>query len=1000
MRYTRDKIEVTFGIVNKTLVEKVIPINGFEYAADGYPDKNEPREGLEWKPYNEERLTEKDAYFWFRGKVTIPKSEKGTVTKFRITTGHENQDVSCRPQILLFTDGEPTHVFDSQHHTCILPEGEHELLISFYTIPDFNEFTYYIPQHCVFKPQLDVVRENVEELIYDMTVLMQAHDVCAEGSFEQAELLNVLDRACLELDLRYPGSADYLESVDRAHAILKEYYDKFAENPKSEVLNIIGHSHLDVAWLWRICQGYEKAQRTLSNAVKLFEQYPDFKFMFTQPALLEKVKEKDPELFKKLQKYAREGRFIPDGAMWVEPDMNLPSGESLVRQLIWGKRFIRENFGVESKTLWLPDVFGYSASLPQILKKAGVDNFYTTKISWNDTNLFPHTFFKWEGIDGTDIWAVTHSHMGTAISPKGVKASLSSKKDKRYVSSNLYTFGHGDGGGGPTEKILEHYERMKNGLPGLPSLKMTSPEEYFENTSREFKDSADKLRDYPRWVGELYLEFHRGTFTSIAFIKNANRRAEYLCHNLELSASTAGVLLNAEYPEKTLDEMWRTVLVNQFHDIVPGSSIKDVYDDAEIEFSDFFNKGSVCLNSTLDTLLDNVKTDSNGLVYNPNPFEISGVINVEGKSVYVEKVPALGWTSVNPTHTESVTSGNGVIENDVLKVTLNENGEITSILDKRNGREIVERGKVANRLKFYEDRPRYYDAWEVSCFYTQKHWGIENVESIEYFTDGAVGGVRIKSRYKNSTITQEITISHASSRIDFKTHVDWHEDHILLRTHFPTTIRSDVANYEIQYGHLSRPTHRNTTWEDAKFEVCGHKWADLSEYGCGVALINDCKYGYSVRGGDISLSLLKSATQPNPAADQGEHIFTYSLFVHNGDFKGAGVVREANLLNNPLIYKKVSGNGTLPESYSFASSSNPAAVIESVKKAENGDDTVIRLYEAHNSKAATTITLGFEVKKAYLCDLEENVIDELPVTDNKISLTLSNFEIVTLRLQK
>ena len=590
--------------------------------------------------------------------------------------------------------------------------------------------------------------------------------------------------------------------------------------------------------------------------------------------------------------------------------------------------------------------------------------------------------------------------MGIAISPKGVKGSLSSKKDKRYVSSNLYTFGYGDGGGGPTESILEHYERMKNGLPGLPSLKMTSPQEYFENTSREFKDSADKLRDYPRWVGELYLEFHRGTLTSIAMIKNYNRRAEYLCHNLELSAVASSVLLGTAYPEKTLDEMWRTVLINQFHDIVPGSSIKDVYDDAEVEFTEFFDKGNASLDSTLDTLLENVKTDKSAVIYNPNPFEISGVINLDGKSAYIEKVPALGWTSANLTHPESVMSANGIIENGVLKVTLNEKGEITSIFDKRNGREIVESGKVANCLKFYEDRPRYYDAWEVSCFYTQKHWGIETVENIEYFTDGAIGGVRIKSRYKNSTITQEITLSHASSRIDFKTHVDWHEDHILLRTHFPTTIRSDVANYEIQYGHLSRPTHRNTTWDDAKFEVCGHKWADLSEYGCGVSLMNDCKYGYSVRGGDISLSLLKSATQPNPVADRGEHDFTYSLFVHNGDFKGSGVVREANLLNNPLIYKEVKGNGTLPENYSFVSSSNPAAVIESVKMAENGDGTVIRLYEAHNSKADTTLTFGFNVKKAYLCDLEENVISEILVNDNKTSLTLSNFEIVTLKIQK
>ncbi len=998
MLQLKNKAEVALNLLRKNIIKKSELVTGFEWCEDGYCPTNEPSENVVWKPYNGEKMVKVDGHFWFRGKINVPESDDETKVRVRVISGHEAYDQSVRPQIMMFIKGQPTYVFDTRHHTADIPAGEHEVLVNYYTVSSTHEFIYFIKDVCEFQVKVEWVNKNVEALEYDMRILFELLPLHAENSFEYSEILGVLDRACIALDFRRLGSREFLESVDKARRILSDYYKKWQDEPKRETLGVIGHSHLDIAWLWRICQGYEKAQRTLSNAVLLFEKYPDYKFMFTQPALLEKVKERDPELFRKLQKYAKEGRFIVDGAMWVEPDTNLPSGESLVRQTVWGKRFIKENFGVDSKCLWLPDVFGYSAALPQILKKSGVDNFYTTKIAWNDTNKFPKSFFKWEGLDGSEIMAFLNCFMQTDIKPQNVKKAYASHNDKTHLTTAISTYGYGDGGGGPTAEMLEYYERMKNGLPGLPALRQTSPEEFFENAKKEFEKASELYRDEPKWVGELYLEFHRGTLTSIGMIKNFNRRAEYLCHNVELAGVCAKSLLDSPYPEQALDKMWHTVLVNQFHDIIPGSSIKDVYDDARVEFDEFFALGSKTLDSTLDTLLNNVKTDSKTLIYNPNPFEVTGVVKNGEEDVFVEKVPALGWAPANVTHPKTVTSENSVIENSILRVALNDKGEIVSIIDKRSSREIVETGKCANDLIFYEDRPFYYEAWETSPFYTQKFWRADSVESVEYFSNGTVGGVKVKSRFMNSTVTQEITLSHNSARIDFKTHVDWKEDHILLRAHFPTTVHTDHATFETQYGHISRPTHRNTSWDEAKFEVCAHKWADISEYGCGVSLLNDCKYGYSALGGDLSISLLKSTTSPYTEADRGEHNFTYSLLVHDGDFRRAGVIEEAALLNNPVIFKTVSGEGTLPEVFSLAKSSSPSAVIDCIKKAEDSDATVLRLYESHNSKTVTEITLGFDAQKAYICNTLEEELEELPIKNNTLSLNLSNFEIVTLKL--
>ncbi len=746
-----------------------------------------------------------------------------------------------------------------------------------------------------------------------------------------------------------------------------------------------------------MAQTREKAERSFATVLNLMRQYPEYKFMSSQPQLYQHVKEANPDLYRQIKERVTEGRWEVEGAMWLEADCNLTGGESLVRQILYGKRFMKEEFGVESRMLWLPDVFGYNAALPQILRKSGVDRFFTSKIAWNETDTMPHDIFLWKGLDGTEIFtSFIESYVGMLQPDYVLKRTWEIFKDKSLSDRSLLTFGYGDGGGGATAEMLENYRRMQYGIPGLPKLEMETATAYYDKIEADFYRNTKELRRTPKWDGELYLEMHRGTYTSIAKNKRNNRKSELLYQEAETLSVTDMVINRGTYDSETLHKNQLNILLNQFHDIIPGSSIKEVYDITDVEYARILKEGRAIVDEKLDAIAKNLATDGGILVYNPTAYTRSDYVRVNGKTYHAEDVPAHGYRVIADLPTARTSKvGDHCIENDRLRVLFDKSYQIVSVYDKEADREVIVDGTAANRLEVYEDYPRTFDAWEITDYYKQKMWLCDDVSEVTPIENG----YRVVRKYQKSTICQDIVLKPESKRIDFVTEVDWQEDHVLLKAAFPLDIRTTEATYEVQFGHLARPTHQNTSWDAAKFEVCGHKWGDLSETGYGVSLLNDCKYGYSAEENVLSLSLLKAATYPNPDADRGKHTFTYALYPHIGGLTQGGTVQEGYHLNMPLEAMAVSAsNGSLPAVYSLVSCDAENICVETVKKAEDDDSIIVRLYDSYNQKSRPTLTFGFDFQEAYLCNLMEENEKKLEFDGRKLQLPVQNFEIVTIKL--
>ena len=666
---------------------------------------------------------------------------------------------------------------------------------------------------------------------------------------------------------------------------------------------------------------------------------------------------------------------------------------------MYGRQFLREEFGVENELLWLPDVFGYSGALPQILKKSGIEKFFTAKLFWNEINKPPHNMFIWKGIDGSEVFAQLSDTYVKSLDPHDVMNAWRLHKDKRYSDTHVMTFGYGDGGGGPTAWMLENYRRMKGGLPGFPKLKMQRAKLTLEESERNFRRSCEQLRFTPKWIGELYFECHRGTYTTQAANKKNNRRAELKMASAEALAVIDKQLLGTEYPAEALHGAWIKLLRNQFHDIIPGSSIGEVYRDSALEYEEIFEQIGGVSDASLGRICSAVGTKGGLFVYNPAPFELDGVIDTPDGARYVEGIPAHGYKVVDPVRRETVRAADGVIENELIRVELDEAGEIRSILDKRVARELVAEGERCNVLEIYEDIPHKYDAWEIQEYYSQKRWTLGAPVSTEYVNEGERAGVRLTRRYGASEFVQTVMLSHGSARLDFVTEVDWHESHQLLKAAFNTNIRTAAATYEIQFGHLDRPTHRNTSVDRAKYEVCAHKWADLSEHSYGFSLLNDSKYGYSCDEGKLSISLLRSPKWPDPNADMGKHKFTYSVLPHVGSV-GESTVREGYFLNcAPTAIPLGEQVGALPEVLCPVVSEAAGFVVETLKQAEDGNGYILRGYEALGDTESVSLRLGLPAASAELCDLMEKSIAPIAIEDGRISFTAKPFEIVSVRIR-
>jgi len=765
--------------------------------------------------------------------------------------------------------------------------------------------------------------------------------------------------------------------------------------------------------------------------LKYMDEYPDYVFMSSQAQLYDYVKKDYPQVYEGIRERIKEGRWEAEGSMWVESDTNVISGESLVRQFLVGKRFFEQEFGVRNRIMWLPDVFGYSGALPQIIKKSGLDYFMTTKISWNEFNKLPFDTFLWQGIDGTRVL----SHFATAsdsaqdsffttynadLGPNHILGGWKRYSNKDLNQEYLISFGWGDGGGGPSVNMLEQGKRMSKGIPGCPVVKQQTSLKFFEELEEQVIDDPH----LPVWAGELYLEYHRATLTSEAIGKRCNRKSEWLYHDVETLSALALQLAGAEYPAEEVLEAWKLILLNQFHDIIPGSSIKEVYQDAKVQYDEVLSKGEYLASRAMKAIA--AKAGEGVVIFNTLGFARDDIAVLDcpeditlldengalpcqrshdGKLLFLAKgIPAKGFKRYVST-TAKAPGGNSIqadgytVKTPFATLTFDENYNITSMIELAGGSEIIPAGGLGNRLIAFDDRPNHFPAWNIDAYFREKSWWIDDVQSAKVIEQGPVRTVlRVVRKFRNSTIQQDFTFYSHCPRIDVEYFVDWQERNIALKCDYPVDVNTCRATFDIQFGNIERNTHENNTWDFAQFEVCGHMWADMSDNGSGLAVLSDCKYGWTAKDGHLMPTLLRAANGHYSEQDIGEHNFIYSIYPHAGTASQSNVVAEGYSLNVPLRAVQAKGSNALADTYGFVQADKDNIVIETVKKAEDSDAIVIRLYECWNRRTDATLTFGGKIKRAFLCDLMEENDEPLNTEGNTLQLAFKPFEIQTIKV--
>ncbi|MGH7022735.1 MAG: alpha-mannosidase [Caulobacteraceae bacterium] len=795
-----------------------------------------------------------------------------------------------------------------------------------------------------------------------------------------------------------PLPASARASIGPAHAWLAaELKALRARFPPRGAVAYLGHAHLDTAWLWPIEETRRKARRTFSTAADLLRRYPDFRFAQSFAEYYRQLEDDDPALLEAVRGLVADGRWAPTGGLWVEPDINMPSGEALVRQAIYGQLYFLRTFGARHSVAWLPDTFGFSPALPQILAGAGLSSLFTIKIGWSETNRFPHTRFWWEGIDGSRVlvqqFNTPEDTYNGLADPASLLRAWRTHADKALASEVLQPIGHGDGGGGPTAAMIEA-QRVMAGFPLLPVTRFATPEDYFARARTEADAAAT-----PVWLGELYLEYHRGVLTSQGRTKRLNRRAERDLAAAEVLAGFAA-MLGGDQPA-SLEPLWRTLMINQFHDILPGSSIGDVYARTERELGEVVAAAGEAANAALEEIAGRLAGEGEpGLLIvnpdlNPRPVRLESADPLPGGQAAEDghvlasaaRVPALGALTGRPEPAGGVKVGARVLENDLLRVELADDGTLASVFDKRAAREaLAGRG---NQIWAYRDQPRDYDAWDIEGDYERR--GNEVVaDSIDIVEHGPQrGALRVTRRVGSSTLVQSVRLWANSARVDFATRFDWRDRRILLKARFPLAVRSDYATFECALGVHRRPTHVNTSWDAARFEVAHHRFVDLSEPGYGVALLNDGRYGCHARGGELGLSLLRSPILPDKTADEGASALTYSLLPHPGDWIDGGVLAEAEDLNRPLLAAPMAK--AADGAHAFLKLDGRPVALAALKPAEDGQGLILRVYEPSGGRGP----LRIDPPEGWRVAGEVNLLEDgLATADD----TIGPFQIRSFRL--
>jgi alpha-mannosidase len=946
------------------------------------------------------------------------------------------------PEALAYIDGEAYAACDRHHQEILLPErwrdgAEHLLALHGWT--GLGGWQNGEPGTRLFMRACAVVQidQPTRDFVTTARVALEIVGELDDNDPVKGRLLNALDRAFRSIDTRDPlGEDTFYDSVPPALERLQADIAAIGGGWDVDVIGV-GHAHIDVAWLWTLAQVRHKSSRSFSTVLRLMEQFPEYKFSQSQAQLYKYIEQDHPQIFEGIRQRVQEGRWEVMGGTWVEPDCNAIGAESLARQFLLGRSYFRKHFGdVDTPVLWLPDTFGYTWSLPQLIKEAGMKYFVTHKMSWNQYNHMPHQNLWWQGIDGTRV--MTHflttpsgdfflKHSTTyngVLTPKEIIGTWTNYRQKEGHSELMTAYGYGDGGGGPTREMLENRRRLEN-HPGAPRVRTGTVREFLDNMERE---AGDQL---PVWNGEFYLEYHRGTYTSQGRTKYGNRKSEFLLHDAEFLATWASLAGGYEYPQGDLNAAWELVCLNQFHDILPGSSITPVYVDSDRDYAEIRAIGERVRDEAITALGRTVGGEV--LAVNPTSFGGrrvgllpetlgDGALLVDAASgdalptQLVDGGTLVELAGIQPYAAVALRTGQGtspapqgtlscrqqgdvtVLENDRLRVEIDAAGDITRLLDKTAGREVLPEGERGNLLLFFEDRPMNFDAWDIDIFYEDRHWEAEPAHSLQVIETGPVrAGVEIRRRFRNSQIVQRVYLHREGSRLDFDTWIDWHEQHILLKAAFPVEILNPMATYDIQWGNVERPTHRNTSWDWARFETCAYKWVDLSEGNFGVSLLNDCKHGHDIQDNVMRLTLLKSATSPDPQADQGEHRMTYSLLPHGGDWR-EGTVAAAYDLNDPLIVRRISGGDSAAPPESLLSVDADNVIIETVKRAEDGQGIIVRMYENERCRSAVTLTAGFPLAEAHRCNLLEENQEKLAVAGSAVTVDVRPYQIITLRL--
>lgn len=1027
MRFIEDRISVICNELKELAFVKKEPVKGVVYKKGLYFYPYEADQSAEpWEEFDSKTMHwyGPDEHYWFRAEYTVPKSMDGKTLYLKVATQVDHWDYAKNPQFLLFVNGQMTQGMDLNHQTVMLErcakEGET------YTI-DLQGYTGVMFAELTFTMETVEVDETINEIYYDIVVPLQGFSRMQEDDKVRKDLRTILNNTVNLLDLRTPYSEEFYQSIEEAHNYIQKALYEDMSGYEDVIASCIGHTHIDVAWLWTVAQTREKVARSFSTVLKYMEEYPEYKFMSSQPALYQFLKERYPETYEKIKERVKEGRWEPEGGMWVEADCNLTSGESLVRQFLYGKKFFKDEFGIDSRILWLPDVFGYSGALPQIMKKSGIQYFMTTKLAWNQINKVPYDTMMWRGIDGSEIFTHLITTLGVGQSeadffttyngmlhPDAIMGGWHRYQNKDINNDILIAFGYGDGGGGPTREMLETSKRMEKGIRGIPKVRQEFAGNYFE----ELEERVEGNKSLPVWEGELYFEYHRGTYTSMGRNKRSNRRCEQLLMDAELLEVLTGTSEKEE-----MDKIWRTVLLNQFHDILPGSSIAEVYEVTKKEYAEIESRLAEMIAEKLNLLMDGGQDKIS--VFNTLGFDRNDVVSLgdchaaaltdesgkiypvqetaQGAVAYITDIPAKGGKTLQILDTVKEEASriqiteNG-IETPFYRISIDENGLFTSIYDKECDREVLKAGEKGNLLRMYEDKPMHYDCWDIDMYYSEKYWDAEKADKIQWTEEGPVRAtLEIQRTISNSVIKQKIHFYADSRRIDFSTWVDWKEHQHLLKVHFPVNIHSDEATFEVQFGNLKRKIHGNTSWDEARFESCGQKWMDISEGHYGVSLLNDCKYGYSAKDSNIALTLIKSGIEPNKTADQEEHVFTYALYPHKEMWSAAGTVQEAYKLNQPAYATKGELKNT---GKSFISTDKDNIIIETVKPAENGDGIIVRLYDCENSLTKATLTFAEGMLESVEeCNLMEEKEADIEACGNSFTVSVKPYEIKTYRVR-